>query len=80
MRHNPRHPYPVMGVKLMARIDDVDAKIDSHVDQCALRYEGIGSQIRAVHARLKRIETIMISAAVSIIGLLTDLVLKGHGG
>ena len=38
----------------MATIQQVEAKIDSHVDVCAVRYEGIETQMRAVHARLKR--------------------------
>ena len=42
----------------MATIQQVEAKIDSHVDICAVRYEGIETQMRAVHARLKRIEQI----------------------
>ena len=60
----------------MATISEVEAKIDSHVDVCAVRYEGIAEQMRAVHARLKRIEQIGIAVAGAILLLLVKIVLK----
>jgi len=36
----------------MATVAEVEAMVDGHIDGCAVRYEGIGEQIRAVHARL----------------------------
>ena len=59
----------------MATISEVESKIDSHVDICAVRYEGIDTQIRAVNARLKRIETIFIAVAGAIISLLLKIAL-----
>lgn len=59
-----------------ACVVDVDAKIDAHVDICALRYEGIEMQMRGMNARLKRIEAIFIGSAGAIILLLAHLVTK----
>jgi hypothetical protein len=47
----------------MATVNEVDAKINSHIDICSVRYEGIEREMRGVNARLKRLETILISAA-----------------
>ena len=60
----------------MATIQDVDSKITAHIDVCCVRYEGIQEQIRGVHARLKRLETLLITAGGSIILLLINLVVK----
>lgn len=46
-----------------------DAKIEAHIDICAIRYESIES-------RLKRLEHIMICTTGFIIMLLLGLVLK----
>lgn len=54
----------------MARADDVEARLSTHEAVCAERYAGIW-------ARLKRLETIMISSAGAMILLLLTLVLKG---
>lgn len=58
----------------MATIQQVESKIDTHVDVCAVRYEGIETQMRAVHARLKRIEQIGITVAGAILVMLVKLV------
>jgi hypothetical protein len=60
----------------MASVNEVNAKIDSHIDICSVRYEGIEREMRGVNARLKRLETILISGAGSIIILLITLVVK----
>ena len=60
----------------MAVINEVEAKIDAHIDVCAVRYEGIEVQMRGMNARLKRIEAIFIGSAGAIILLLTHLALK----
>jgi hypothetical protein len=60
----------------MATINELDLKIDSHIDICSVRYEGIEREMRGVNARLKRLETIMIAAAGTIIVLLVNLLLK----
>jgi hypothetical protein len=60
----------------MATVTEVEAKIDAHVDVCAVRYEGIEREMRGVNARLKRIEAIMIGCAGAIILLLAHLALK----
>jgi len=46
----------------MVSISDVEAKIDGHIDVCAIRYQGIEDQMRGMSARLKRIEYVMISS------------------
>ena len=60
----------------MTTVTEVEAKIDAHVDVCAVRYEGIEREMRGVNARLKRIEAIMIGCAGAIILLLAHLALK----
>jgi hypothetical protein len=60
----------------MASVNEVDAKINSHIDICSVRYEGIEREMRGVNARLKRLETILIGGAGSIIILLITLVVK----
>lgn len=60
----------------MSTVTEVEAKVDAHVDVCAVRYEGIEREMRGVNARLKRIETIMIGVAGTTILLLVHLVLK----
>jgi hypothetical protein len=60
----------------MASVNEVNAKIDSHIDICTVRYEGIEREMRGVNARLKRLETIMIGGAGTIIILLVNLLLK----
>jgi hypothetical protein len=57
-------------------IQQVKSDIDSHIDICAVRYESIEKEMRGVNARLKRLETILISSAGAIVLLLISLVLK----
>jgi hypothetical protein len=59
----------------MATVAEVDTKLDGHIDVCAVRYEGIATQMQGVNARLKRLEQLMIGAAAAIIGLLLKIVL-----
>jgi uncharacterized protein YeeX (DUF496 family) len=59
-----------------ATVQQVKNDIDAHIDICAVRYENIGKEMRGVNARLKRLETILIGTAGSIILLLIGLVLK----
>ena len=61
----------------MVTVTDVNTKIESHIDVCAVRYEGIEIQMRGVNARLKRLEQVGISVAGAIIVLLVHLVTKG---
>jgi hypothetical protein len=58
----------------MATVQSVEAKIDSHIDVCAVRYEGIETQIRGVNARLKRIEQIGMTVAGAILLMIVKLV------
>ena len=57
-------------------ITDVEHKIDSHVDICAVRYEGIEREMRGVNARLKRLEGMLIGGAGAIILLLVHLITR----
>ena len=57
-------------------IQQVKSDIDAHIDICAVRYESIEKEMRGVNARLKRLETILIAGAGSIILLLCGLVFK----
>ena len=60
----------------MATVNEVDLKIDAHVDKCEVRYQSIQVEMRACNARLKRIEEIGIASAGAIILLLIHLVTK----
>lgn len=53
----------------MAEIDQTEARLNTHEEVCAIRYEGIC-------ARLKRLENVGIGAAGTIIMLLLTIVLK----
>lgn len=53
----------------MADINEVDNRLTTHEAVCAERYTGI-------NARLKRLETILITSAGAIIMLLLTLALK----
>jgi len=60
----------------MTTVTQVNAKIDGHIDVCAVRYDSIEKEMRGVNARLKRIEHIYIGSAATIILLLLKLVIK----
>jgi len=60
----------------MTTIIEVDHKIDSHIDVCAIRYESIEREMRGVNARLKRLEGILIGCAGAIILLLINLMMR----
>jgi len=62
----------------MFTLSDVDHKIDAHVDICAVRYEGIEREMRGVHARIKRLEQILITGGGAIIMLLLTMIMKVH--
>lgn len=53
----------------MTTVNEVEAKLNTHEEVCALRYAGI-------NARLKRLENILIGSAGAIILLLISLVMK----
>ena len=62
----------------MVTVSDVDHKIEAHVDVCAVRYEGIEREMKGVHARIKRLEQILITGGGAIIMLLVTMMMKGH--
>jgi hypothetical protein len=51
------------------KVDDIEHRLSTHEEICALRYEAIG-------ARLKRLESILMASAGAIILLLLSIVLK----
>lgn len=53
----------------MSTIDQTEARLNTHEEVCALRYEGIC-------ARLKRLENVGIAVAGAIIMLLLSIFLK----
>jgi len=63
---------------MMVTLSEVDHKIDSHIDICAIRYEGIEKETRGIHARIKRLEQILITGGGAIIMMLLSIILKGH--
>lgn len=50
-------------------IDKTEARLDSHEELCALRYD-------AINARLKRLESILIGSAGFVIAALTAIAFK----
>ena len=62
----------------MVTLSEVDHKIDAHVDICAIRYEGIEKETRGIHARIKRLEQILITGGGAIIMMLLTMLMKGH--
>jgi hypothetical protein len=60
-------------------ITEVNAKVDSHIDICAVRYEAMSKQfdihITAVNARLKKIERSIVWAVTTILGSLGTILL-----
>ena len=53
----------------MTSIDQTEARLNTHEEVCALRYEGIC-------ARLKRLESVGITVAGAIIMLLVGILVK----
>lgn len=53
----------------MTTIDKTEARLDTHEEVCALRYDGIC-------ARLKRLENVGITVAGAIIMLLVSILVK----
>lgn len=62
----------------MATVDQVNAKIDAHVDVCAVRYEGIERETQGIHARIKRLEQILVAGGGAIIMMLVTMLMKAH--
>ena len=63
---------------MMVTLSEVDHKIDAHVDVCAIRYEGIEKETRGLHARIKRLEQILITGGGAIIMMLLTMLMKVH--
>ena len=63
---------------MMVTLSEVDHKIDAHVDVCAIRYEGIEKESRGIHARIKRLEQILITGGGAIIMMLLTMLMKVH--
>jgi hypothetical protein len=55
----------------MSTIDQTEARLNTHEEVCALRYEGIC-------ARLKRLENVGIAVAGAILMLLVSIFVKVH--
>jgi hypothetical protein len=53
----------------MAEIDETKARLQTHEEVCALRYEGLC-------ARLKRLEGVGVTVAGAIIALLLSIILR----
>jgi ABC-type nickel/cobalt efflux system permease component RcnA len=49
-------------------IDETAARLNTHEAVCAHRYENINNQFTGANARLKRIESWLVMAAVGVIG------------
>jgi len=62
----------------MVTLSEVDHKINAHVDVCAVRYEGIEKETKGIHARIKRLEQILVTGCGAIIFLLLTILTRGH--
>jgi hypothetical protein len=67
----------------MTTVNEVDIKIESHIDKCELRYQAIQVEMRMCNARLKKIEQTGLAVAggafttgVAIIMLLIQIITK----
>jgi hypothetical protein len=49
---------------------DVQTRLSAHEDICAVRYQGIETQMTGVNARLKRIESLYLQVGGAVILLL----------
>ncbi len=56
----------------MTTVQELEVTVTSHIDVCAVRYD-------AIHARLKRLEQILMGSAGTIILLLFAIVVKVLG-
>ena len=84
LRHQPQQlvtffSYSSLEGRAMAvDVQEVNAKVDSHIDVCAVRYEAMSTQfdiqITGVNARLKKIERSIIWAVVTILGSLGSII------
>jgi hypothetical protein len=54
----------------MTTLHEIEMTINSHVDVCQVRYEGIEREFRGINARLKRIESRALTVGGTIIVLL----------
>ena len=77
-------PTHTPNIDMLQRIDLVDkalqknaAELNTHEEVCALRYTQIESQFQTTISRIKRLETIVISTAATIIILLLGMVYRG---
>jgi hypothetical protein len=63
---------------MMVDVQEVNAKVDSHIDVCAVRYEAMSTQfdiqITGVNARLKKIERSIVWAVITILGSLGTII------
>tara|TARA_R100000306_G_C4352855_1_gene131068 strand:+ start:835 stop:1071 length:237 start_codon:yes stop_codon:yes gene_type:complete len=76
-KHTPK-------IDMLQRIEKVDkalqknaSELNTHEEVCALRYSQIESQFQTTLGRIKRLETIVISTAATIIILLLGMVYRG---
>ena len=61
---------------IVAAIDETAVRLHTHEEVCAERYGKIELQFEASNARLKRIETILMGSAASIILTLLTIAVK----
>ena len=61
---------------IVATIDETAARLNTHEEVCAMRYEKIELQFEASNARLKRIEMILIGAAGAMLLVLLNIAIK----
>jgi hypothetical protein len=55
---------------MMTTVQELEVTVTSHIDVCAVRYEGIATEMRGVNARLKRMERTIISVGGAVIVIL----------
>ena len=77
----PTHTPKIDTLKRIEKVDKALQKnaseLNTHEEVCALRYSQIESQFQTTLGRIKRLETIVISTAATIIILLLGMVYRG---
>jgi hypothetical protein len=61
---------------IVATIDETAARLNTHEEVCAMRYEKIELQFASSNARLKRIEMILIGGAGTALLVLLNIAIK----
>ena len=57
-------------------MDETQAQLDAHEDECAVRYEMVKNSLDTLDKRMWRLEAMLMISTASVIGLATLLLTK----